>query len=148
MALPALKPEPETFVEERLARLEATVEHIQSDATEIKTDLRRMEDKFDKRFGEVARRDEVGTLSDKVDERFREVDARFDKVDARFQEVDRRFDAVIAALHALEVRMEQGFREFEKRFGELGVGRALDRVWWLLMCGALLGVMAKGFHWL
>jgi hypothetical protein len=36
----------------------------------------------------------------------------------------------------------------EKLFAELKIGRALDRVWWLLMCGTLLGVMARGFKWI
>ncbi len=75
MALPALKLEPETLVEERLARMEE-----------------------------------------------------------RFGRVDRRFDE-------FEVKMEKGF-------AELKLARVRDRIWWLLMCGALLGVMAKGFHWL
>jgi hypothetical protein len=26
--------------------------------------------------------------------------------------------------------------------------RAFDRVWWLLMSGALLGVMARAFKWI
>jgi hypothetical protein len=45
------------------------------------------------------------------------------------------------ALANLALRME-------KLFAELKVGRALDRVWWLLMCGTLLGVMARGFKWI
>jgi chromosome segregation ATPase len=36
----------------------------------------------------------------------------------------------------------------EKSFAELKIGRALDRVWWLLICGTLLGVMARGFKWI
>ena len=36
----------------------------------------------------------------------------------------------------------------EKSLAELRSARAMDRVWWLLMCAALLGVMAKGFKWL
>jgi hypothetical protein len=31
---------------------------------------------------------------------------------------------------------------------ELRIGRALDRVWWLLMSGALLGIMARAFKWI
>ena len=31
---------------------------------------------------------------------------------------------------------------------ELKIGRALDRVWWLLMSGALLGIMARAFKWI
>ena len=33
-------------------------------------------------------------------------------------------------------------------FGKIQVGRALDKVWALLLAGALLGVMAHGFKWI
>jgi hypothetical protein len=36
----------------------------------------------------------------------------------------------------------------EKSFAELKIGRALDRVWWLLMSAALLGIMARAFKWI
>jgi uncharacterized membrane-anchored protein len=48
MGVPALKLEfEEVMVEERLARLEANVEHIQSDVSEMKGDIRRLNDKVD-----------------------------------------------------------------------------------------------------
>lgn len=40
MAMPAQKIDSEVFVEERVARLEANVEHIQFDISEMKTDIR------------------------------------------------------------------------------------------------------------
>jgi hypothetical protein len=50
------------------------------------------------------------------------------------------------------VGVERQFGEFgarvEKSFAKIHVGRMLDRVWWLLIAAALLGVMAKGFKWL
>ena len=49
MAMPALKFEPENSVEDRLARVETKVEHIQSDITEMKTDIRRLDNKIDDR---------------------------------------------------------------------------------------------------
>ncbi len=49
MGMPALKLAfEESTVEERLARLEANVEHIQSDVSEIKGDIRRLDDKIDR----------------------------------------------------------------------------------------------------
>lgn len=42
MGMPAQKIEPEVFMEERVARLEANVEHIQADVFEMKVDLRGM----------------------------------------------------------------------------------------------------------
>jgi uncharacterized protein YoxC len=83
-------------MEEREAKLEANVEHIRSDVSDIKTDVRRLNDKID-----GVNRD----LSGKI-------------------------DTVIQAI------------------ADLKIGRALDRVWWLLMSGALLGIMARAFKWI
>jgi hypothetical protein len=96
MALPALKFELENPVEERVARLDVNVEHIQSDVSEMKIDVRRLNDKIDGLKESVA---------------------------------------------ALSLTME-------KSFAELKIGRAFDRVWWLLMSGALLGLMARALHWI
>jgi hypothetical protein len=41
MRMPALNIEPEKSMEERVAKLEANVEHIQSGIAEIKVDIRR-----------------------------------------------------------------------------------------------------------
>lgn len=89
MSVPALMFERETPVQERVAQLEANVQHIQTDVSEMKVDVRR--------------------LSDKVTN--------------------------------LELA-------FEKSFAALKISRMLDRVWWLLICAALLTVMARGFKWI
>ena len=47
MAMPALMFEMEMPLEERVARLEANVEHIQSDISDMKIDIRRLDDKID-----------------------------------------------------------------------------------------------------
>ena len=47
MAMPAVKYEPEDPLEDRVARLEVNVEHIQKDVSEIKVDVRRLNDKID-----------------------------------------------------------------------------------------------------
>lgn len=96
MALPALKFDPETVVEERIARLEANVEHIQSDILEMKSDIR---------------------------------EVRKEVQDVR-KEMHASFATVEASLTALKV------------------GRAIDKIWWLLIAAGLLGVMAKGFKWI
>jgi uncharacterized protein YoxC len=96
MARPALKFQLEDPMEERVAKLEANVEHIRSDVSDIKTDVRRLNDKID-----GVKKD----LSGKI-------------------------DTVIQAI------------------ADLKIGRALDRVWWLLMSGALLGTMARAFMWI
>ena len=96
MALPALQFEMETPLEERVARLEANVEHIQSDISDMKIDIRRLDDKI---------------------------------------------DGVKDAVTTLAINME-------KSFAALHAARAFDRVWWLLMSAALLGVMARAFKWI
>ena len=102
MAMPASKLEfeledpLENIVLERVAKLETNVEHIKSDVAELKTDVRRMNDKIDS-----------------VDQR-----------------LTSKIDSVLQAV------------------ADLKVGRAFDRVWWFLMSGALLGVMARAFKWL
>jgi hypothetical protein len=53
---------------------------------------------------------------------------------ARIDDVNRTLSAKIDAIH--------------QQLAELKISRALDRVWWLLMCGTLLGVMARGFKWI
>ena len=56
MALPARKFEfeMERIVEQRTA-LEERVDHIQKDVGELKTDVRRIESKFDAKFGELSK---------------------------------------------------------------------------------------------
>lgn len=44
--------------------------------------------------------------------------------------------------------VEKQFTTVEKSFAALHTARAFDRVWWLLMSGALLGVMARAFKWI
>jgi uncharacterized coiled-coil protein SlyX len=139
MALPALKFEMEIPVEERVARIEANVEHIQSDVADTKIDIRRLNDKIDH-----------------VDERLSA------KIDAVEQKLSAKIDAVKDLVTTLAINMEKRFADMEKRFADmekrfadieksfaaLHAARAFDRVWWLLMSGALLGVMARAFKWI
>jgi hypothetical protein len=111
MALPALKFEMETPLEERVARLEANVEHIQKDVSDMKIDIRRLGDKID-------------------------------SVD---QKLSARIDSVKDLVTTLAINMEKSFANVEKSFAALHSARAFDRVWWLLMSGALLGGMARAF---
>jgi predicted nucleic acid-binding Zn-ribbon protein len=107
MAMPALMLELEPLVEERVARLEANVEHMRSDISDIKLDIRRLNDKIDSADHK---------LTDKI-------------------------DGVKDSVTNLTLNVE-------KSFAALNVARAVDRVWWLLMSGALLGIMARAFKWI
>jgi predicted RNase H-like nuclease (RuvC/YqgF family) len=107
MAIPALAFELEEPVEERVTKLEVQVEHIQSDISEIKTDIRR--------------------LTDKVDAIDVKLTGKIDAVDGK---LTGKIDNIMEILTSLKV------------------GHAHDRVWWLLTCGAMLAVMARGFKWI
>jgi predicted RNase H-like nuclease (RuvC/YqgF family) len=132
MALPALKFETETPLEERVARLEANVEHIQKDVSDMKIDIRR--------------------LGDKIDSVDQKLSAKIDGID---QKLSAKTDSVKDLVTALAINVEKSFANVEKQFtnveksfAALHAARAFDRVWWLLMSGALLGVMARAFKWI
>jgi hypothetical protein len=59
------------------------------------------------------------------------------KMEQSFANVERRFASV-----------EKSFADVEKSFAALHSARAFDRVWWLLMSGAMLGIMARAFKWI
>ena len=65
MSMPMRKVEPEKPVEQRVARIEAHVEHIQSDVTELKVDFRRLAAKVDAFQDKMS--DGLAALNDKID---------------------------------------------------------------------------------
>jgi ABC-type phosphate transport system auxiliary subunit len=111
MAFPARKIEMETPMEERVARLEVKVDHIQADITEMKAEMKA----------------EIGRL-------------------------DKKIEAVKDSVNALRVEMKESLaalrNEMSEAINQLKVGRWIDRVWWLIIAAALLGVMARGFKWI
>ena len=107
MALPALRFEPENSVEDRMTRLEVNVENIQTYVSEIKTEIRRLDNKID--------------------------------------EVDKRLTGKI---EVLDQKLSEGLDALKAAIADLRVGRANDRVWWLTIAAALIGVMAHGFKWI
>jgi len=129
MARPALKFQLEDPMEERVAKLEANVEHIRSDVSDIKVDVRRLNDKIDGVNKDLSGKiDAVNKdLSGKIDAVNKDLSGR---IDALSKDLSGKIDAVVQAI------------------AELRIGRALDRVWWLLMSGALLGIMARAFKWI
>jgi hypothetical protein len=118
MAMPALVLEMETPVEERIARLESDADRTRSDIADIKIDLRRLNDKLE-------------ALDEKLTA----------KISALDQRVSGKMDDLKDSVTSLALTMEKGF-------AELRTGRALDRVWWLLMSAALLGVIARAVKWI
>jgi len=120
-------------VEDRLGKLEAQVEHIRTDISDLKVDVRRLNDKIDG----VDKR-----LCDKIDEVDKRLSGKIDEVDKRLNgkidEVDKRLGGKIDNLR----------ESMDQQFTKLNVGRAHDRVWFLLIGATILGVMAHGFKWI
>jgi hypothetical protein len=127
------------------------VEHILLDVSDIKIDIRRLIDKIDTveqrltdKIDGVDRKlsDKIDAvdkkLSDKIDGVEQKLTAKIDGVD---QKLTGKFDSLKDTVAALTLRVEKGFADMK-------ASRAMDRVWWLLMCAAMLGVMAHGFKWL
>ena len=151
MSVPALLLEPEHAVEERVAVLEANIGHIRADIADMKIDLRRIDGRIDTldakltfKIEEVDRRlsGKIEALDEKLTTKIDAVDQKLTaKIDAVDQKLTGRIDSLDQRMSTLTLSMEKGF-------GELRIGRALDRVWWLLMLGALLAVMARGFKWI
>jgi prefoldin subunit 5 len=139
MTLPALKLEMEITVEESVGRLEANVEHIQKDVGDMKIDIRRLNDKVDsvdaKLLGRIDSLDK--RLTDKIDSVKDSVTALAINMEKQFANVEKQF-----------AQVQQQFAVVEKSFGVLHAARAFDRVWWLLMSAALLGIMARAFKWI
>jgi chromosome segregation ATPase len=166
MAMPALKIAPEIPVEERIARIEAHTEHMQSDMSEIKSDLRgirvevrEMDNRLNGQIDEVDKRlggkiDEVDKrLSGKIDEVDKRLGGKIDEVDKRLggkiDEVDKRLgakiDGVKDALAGFQLETERRFAIIERKLA--------DNTRWIIGVGltvtiAVLGGMAGGFVWL
>jgi predicted nucleic acid-binding Zn-ribbon protein len=140
MAMPALKFEQESPMEERVAVLEANIGHIRSDIYDMKTDLRKLNEKFDGVDQKLTARIEGvdQRLTAKIDSVNEKLTAKIEGVD---QKLSTKIDAVKDGLASLALTME-------KSFSALKIGRALDRIWWLLMSAALLGIMARAFKWI
>lgn len=139
MAMPARKFELEIPVEDRTGKIEAHIEHMRSDISDLKVDVRRLNDRVD----EVDKR-----LNGKIDDLDRHLTGKMDALDQKLSgkidtacgktdEVDKRLTGKI---DSLKDSMEKEFRKLDR-------ARLYDRVWFLLIAAAILGVMAHGFKW-
>jgi hypothetical protein len=126
MGMPARKFEfEEVSVEERLARLESNVEHIQSDVSEMKVDIRRLNDKFD---GMDQR------LCAKIDGVDQKLSAKIDAVDQKFTA---KFDSLKDQISGLALTMEKSHSQLRVWAMTLYIG----------MAGGLLTFLAHSLHW-
>jgi uncharacterized protein YdcH (DUF465 family) len=119
----------EISVEEQIARLEAKTDHIQSDVTDVKADLRRIEAKLDTK---------VEAPDAKVETKF---DALDKKIDAKFGILETKLDALIDLMTAFRLQLKDEFAAIRKQ-------QWIDKVCWLMIAAAILGVMARGMKWI
>jgi chromosome segregation ATPase len=139
MAMPALLLESEDPLEERIARLEANVDYIRSDISDMKIDIRRLGDKIDNIDHSLSAR------IDNTDQSLAKIDSVDQKLSAKIDSVDQKLSTKI---DNMDQKLSTKMDSLVEALAELRIGRALDRVWWLLMSGALLGIMARAFKWI
>ena len=126
MGMPARKFEfEEVSVEERLARLQSNVEHIQSDVSEMKVDIRRLNDKFD---GMDQR------LCAKIDGVDQKLSAKIDAIDQKFTA---KFDSLKDQISGLALTMEKSHSQL----------RVWAMTFYIGMAGGLLTFLAHSLHW-
>lgn len=136
-----------THVDVRNGKLQSDVEFLKRDVSDIKADIRAM------RYDISATKEAVSSLELRMKDSFA---AASKENDARFAEMNQRTDARFATLiekmdarFTLErQRTDDSFSKVHEAIASLRVGRMADRASALLMAGAILGVMARGFGWL
>lgn len=143
-------------LEPRMARIETEVVNLGPTFLRLEQKIDRLGGKIEDRFDKVERRfDKLDERFEKVHQRFEKVDQRFKNVDEQFEQVDQRFSALdeaVAGMAADLVHLKEGQARLHTDLRDLL--RSLDSkfIWivttLLALGGALLGVMAHGFHWL
>jgi SMC interacting uncharacterized protein involved in chromosome segregation len=143
VALPAVRLEVENDVEAQFARLEEKVDRLQSDMTEVKTDIRRVDSKADAIRDALAAFDSktqasIASLELKAQQSIAALDLKIAGLDLKCQTSFAVLDGKIEALDKkLAVSLEK-----------IGRSRLADKIWWLLIGATILGVMARGFKWI
>jgi hypothetical protein len=124
-------------MEERIARLEVHTGHLQED-------IKRIEHKIDNR------------IEPKIDALGEKVEALRDALFAFQLETRESFAKLqletMDSFVKLQLETREGFAklqlEAKDNLARLMNSRWSDKVWWLVIAGALLGVMARGFKWI
>ena len=143
-------------------KLESDVTYIRENVAEAKVALNQLNGRLEQIARDLTTN--IAAVDQKVTARIDVLDqrltARIDAVDEKLtgrigaadEKLTARIDAVDEKLTARSDAHDERFHNLavmiERQFAELKVGRALDRVWWLLVCAAVLGVMAHGLKWI
>ena len=109
------------FQKEVLGSLDARAEKLDQKTDALRSETRAEANRLDGKIDGAA--DRLGT----------KIDLAVNRLDAKFDELSKSLTA-----HQLEIK------DLAKQFVK---ARGVDRVWWLLIVGAVLGVMAHALKW-
>ena len=131
----------------QIARLESDVQHIHIVVSDIKVDLRRTNDKID------ATNSRVDVLRDKLEQGFREVNARVDGVQERLTgKIEGVREELTQRIESVREDLTQKIEGVREDLTSVRHDIASMKVWamglYFALAGSLLFVMAKGFKWL
>jgi predicted nuclease with TOPRIM domain len=86
-----------------------------------------------------------------MEERIARLEAHTSHLQEDVRRIDQKIDALAEKLDTLKDAVANKFDELTSALNafklETTKARWADRVWWLLISAALLGVMARGFKW-
>ena len=130
----------EDSIDRRVAVVETGIVNIKHNVAKLEVDMRDMRKSMDQKF-------------DLLDAK---LDRKFDSLDVKFASLDAKFDAKFASLDA---KFDERFASVDGKFDEIhkelrGLLRFMIAVtisFFTTLIGfgaAILGVVAKGFHWL
>jgi chromosome segregation ATPase len=142
----------------QVAELRANVGHIQSDVTDIKTDLRTLRKETGDRFEKVEQkletfRKETGDRFDKVEQKLETFGKETgDRFDTSRKETGDRFDTSRKETGDRFDKVGDRFEKVMQTINELRDSLASAKIWalWLYvgLAGSLFYVLARGFKWL
>lgn len=139
------------MAEERLARLETHVDHMRSDTSDLKVDVRRLGDKIDAMDKRLCGKVEDGDsrVVGKIEELDKRLSGKIDEVDKRLSgKIDVLDQKFTGKFDGMKDAMDKGFAAIDKKFAKMNVSRIWDRVGFLLTAAGIFAVMARGFEWI
>jgi len=90
--------------------LKAQTNHFEHLDIELREDMRRLDEKFERKFDEMDSKferkfDEVYERFEKIDERFEKIDDRFEKIDKKFEDMHKEFNRLYSAINSQTWKM-------------------------------------------
>jgi chromosome segregation ATPase len=176
-AMAAVIEEDEAVMDPSMQALQQSIGQIGRGLSELRADVRdlRVKQDADTRELRAAIDQKHNALDAKFDSKIDALDAKFDakidaldaKFDSKIDALDAKFDTKIDALDAkFDTKIDALDKKLDTKVGELrseisalrdgvaALGVKLESslrkmtIWWVLSLGTVLGVLAKGFHWI